>query len=299
MRVLVTGARGFVGSHTLQPLVEAGFEVHALSRRVGDPAAHAVTWHQGDLLTPGFAAAFVRGLQPTHLLHLAWETTHPTYWTSPANVQWVEASIALSRAFLEHGGTRIVAAGTCAEYDWREGGVCDEETTPLRPATLYGVAKLQFAEALRTLCIEHHAGFAWARFFFVYGPGEQPERLLPSVTGALRRGEVARCTSGQQRRDFIYVRDCASALVMLLLASASGTFNVGTGSAPSVRDVVTTIATVLDAADRVALGTLPERPDDPQLIVADIRRMQALGWSPAYDLRAGIEETIRGSAGRG
>lgn len=292
MRVLVTGARGFIGSHTLRPLVEAGFDVHALSRNPPHRAAPSVTWHRGDLLSPAFREAVVDDVRPTHLLHLAWETTPGTYWSSPANRQWVAASIALGRAFLESGGTRIVGAGTCAEYDWSEGAICDEEMTPIRPSTLYGASKVAVADALRTACAAANAGFAWARLFFVYGTGEQPQRLVPSVVASLLRGEVARCTAGEQRRDYIYVADVASALVRVLQAERSGAFNVATGIASQVKDVVLTIATFLGASDRVELGALPARPNETPVVVGDIRRLQSLGWSPAYDLRAGIEEML-------
>ena len=89
-RVLVTGSNGFIGKHTLGPLESAGFEVHRAA---------------GDLLAPGAAAALIESVRPSHLLHLAWETTHGSYWTSPLNERWAEASIALARAFFAAGGS--------------------------------------------------------------------------------------------------------------------------------------------------------------------------------------------------
>jgi len=93
MRVLVTGARGFVGSHTLRPLVEAQFEVHALSREAPTGGDAAVHWHRGDLLSSDVPRQIIEHVRPTHLLHLAWETTHGEYWSSPANVRWEFRSI--------------------------------------------------------------------------------------------------------------------------------------------------------------------------------------------------------------
>ena len=82
----------------------------------------------------------------------AWNVTPGQYWTSPENHAWRTATAALARAFYDAGGRRFVGAGTCAEYDW-SGGLCDELTTPLEPATLYGEAKLgawqEIAEAAR------------------------------------------------------------------------------------------------------------------------------------------------------
>ncbi|MEO8382461.1 MAG: NAD(P)-dependent oxidoreductase [Acidobacteriota bacterium] len=286
MRVLVTGARGFVGSHALHSLVQAGLEVHALSRHPPRGADGAVSWHQGDLLSTGGPETVVSAVRPTHLLHLAWVTEHGTYWSSPDNALWLEASRALARAFHANGGRRFVGVGTCAEYDW-SGGVCDEQNTPLRPRTVYGRAKAAFGEELLTF-----PGSAWARPFFVYGPGEQPQRLVPSITATLSRGETAHCRTGKLRRDFIYVADCASALVRLLQSEEPGAFNVATGTAVAIEEIVLAIATALHAEDRVIINEPSEGADEDALVVGTTGRIRSLGWSPVWDLRAGIEESI-------
>ena len=96
-RVLLTGATGFVGRHCLQPLLERGYEVHALtSRPVPTTEQDGVHWHLLDLLAP--RPLSLEQIQPTHLLHLAWYAVPGKYWTSPENVRWVEASLALLRA---------------------------------------------------------------------------------------------------------------------------------------------------------------------------------------------------------
>src|SRR3954452_23524389 len=128
-RVLVTGATGFIGHHLPELLSSRGFEVATVSRAGGV-----------DLLEPGAPERVVAEVQPTHLLHLAWYAEPGKYWTSPENVRWVEASLALLRAFAAGGGRRAVLAGTCAEYDWAH-GFCSEGVTPLAPWTLYGPSK--------------------------------------------------------------------------------------------------------------------------------------------------------------
>ena len=75
------------------------------------------------------------------LLHLAWATEHGAFWTSPDNVRWLEASLALLRAFVAGGGARAVVAGTCAEYSWSTEADVLAEEAPLEPATLYGASK--------------------------------------------------------------------------------------------------------------------------------------------------------------
>src|SRR5258708_4086554 len=135
MRVLVTGASGFIGRHCLPYLLEAGHEVHAVARtplKISGPV-----WHSADLLSPGASSRLISSVKPTAVLHLAWYTAHGEYWSSSENLRWVQASLELIQATAAAKCKRLVAAGTSAEYDW-SAGVCSETLTPLLPASLYG-----------------------------------------------------------------------------------------------------------------------------------------------------------------
>ncbi|MDQ3998006.1 MAG: NAD-dependent epimerase/dehydratase family protein, partial [Gemmatimonadota bacterium] len=239
-RVLVTGATGFVASRALPLLVDRGFEVHAVSR-ARRAAEVPVAWHTADLLEPGAADALVSAVRPTHLLHFAWVTTPGEYWTTPENVEWVEASLRLVRAFAAADGTRAVFAGSCAEYDWSY-GICVEGTTPLGPRRLYGVCKNSLREIVDAFGPASGLSTAWGRVFFLYGPGEHPARLVPSVARALLAGVEARCSDGHQIRDFLHVDDVAAAFVRLLESDVRGPVNIASGTGTSVRDVVAQLA---------------------------------------------------------
>src|SRR5258706_1738280 len=115
-RVLVTGARGFIGRRTLPLLSTHGFEVHAVTSREIVPGDPKVTWHRADLLDGRQIDSLIATIAPTHLLHLAWIATPGSYQTSAENLRWLEAGIHLTRSFSITGGKRLVAAGSCAEY---------------------------------------------------------------------------------------------------------------------------------------------------------------------------------------
>src|ERR1700722_8182981 len=138
--VLVTGAAGFIGGHTLQRLAARGYKVEAVSR-VAHPSSDAVCWRKADILDIDAVEKLIYDVRPTHLLHLAWITEHGTYWTAPENVEWLIASLKLLELFGRAGGERAVGLGTCAEYDWSAAPPFCEDTTPLHPRNLYGAAK--------------------------------------------------------------------------------------------------------------------------------------------------------------
>lgn len=290
-RVLVTGATGFIGRSTLRPLREQGYDVHAVARATRTAPADT-TWHAADLLEPGQAERVIAAIRPTHLLHLAWEARPGVYWTSPENVRWVEATLALLRAFAGAGGTRAVLAGTSAEYDWSH-GFCSEHVTPRRPVTLYGIAKDATHRVTAAAAEEAGVSLAWGRVFFLYGPHEHPDRLVASVARALVEGRSAPVSSGSQIRDFMHVDDVGGAFCALLGSDLTGPVNVATGDPVRIRDVVAVLAELAGRRDLLRLGELPDRPGDPPLLVADARRLREdVGFVPRYSLADGLAQTL-------
>lgn len=303
-RILLTGATGFIGRHCLPLLTAEGDEVHAISRVRKNGAADQhqggaaaldgplVSWHQLDVLDARQTKDLIERVRPTHLLHLAWVTTPGEYWSSLENLEWVRASIELFRRFGEQGGRKVVAVGSCAEYDWRH-GPCSESQTPLMPATLYGTCKNSLQQMLTSLAERMNFSAAWGRIFFVYGPHEHQVRLIPSVISSLLEGKPAHCTDGAQLRDFLYVKDVASALVALLHSDLSGPINIASGQPLVVRDVVNTIGRKMGAEDLIRLGTLEKDPQEPALLVGDTTRLEhELKWRPQYSLDSGLDLTI-------
>lgn len=290
-RVLVTGAAGFLGAHCLPDLAARGFEVHAVSRAPRDGGE--AEWHRADLLDPAAARALVRDVRPSHLLHLAWETTHGAFWSSPANLDWLAASVHLVRAFAEAGGRRAVVAGTCAEYLWDD-RVCDETTTPLEPATLYGASKHALHVALRGYAASAGFGLAWGRVFLLHGPGEPPGRLVPSVATAMLEARPAACSHGRQVRDLMQVEDVAAGFGALLASEVTGPVNVASGEPVTLADVVGAIGEITGHPELARLGAIPASPDEPARLVADVRRLrEEVGFTPRHDLREGLALTVR------
>jgi nucleoside-diphosphate-sugar epimerase len=291
-RVLVTGASGFIGRQSLPALVARGYDVHAICRQ-GSPAGPA-TWHRVDLMDQDRVSRLLDDVRPSHLLHFAWDVAHGKYWTSPENLRWVEASLTLLSRFVERAGRRAVLAGTCAEYDWRF-GFCSERVTPLAPATLYGTCKHALHTIAASYATQAELSLAWGRIFYLYGPHEQPGRLVPSVMHSILEGKPIRCSHGNQARDFLHVRDVADGFVALLDSEVEGPVNIASGRPVTIREVVHTLVDLFlgNPEVRLEFGAVPTPPDDPPLIVADVRRLSdEVGWTPQLDLRGGLAELL-------
>jgi nucleoside-diphosphate-sugar epimerase len=286
LRVLVTGSTGFIGSAITTELLRLGITPITLRR----PAA--------DLFNPASVDALLRETRPTHLLHAAWITTPGVYWTSPENLRWYDASCRLFDRFIDLGGRRIVSLGTCAEYDWSaatsaDAGVCHESATPLAPPSIYAQSKLRLWQYLESCAAAASISAAWARVFFLHGPGEHPARLVPSIITKLLRNQPADCSAGQHRRDYLHVADVGAACARLLLSEVTDPVNIGSGSAVAIRDLATTIADLLGRRDLLRIGATPTRADEAPLVEADVTRLRdEVGFTPRFDLSAGLAHTI-------
>ena len=150
-RVLVTGATGFIGSHCLAPLLQRGYEVHAVSTKSRMKAESSIVWHQADLLDGSAAGRLMEAVKPTHLLHLAWYVVPGKLISSDLNFDWVHSSMELLRVFQQQGGRRVIMSGSSYEYDWNY-GYCHETRTPTVPNTIYGACKHALAVMVQEFC---------------------------------------------------------------------------------------------------------------------------------------------------
>jgi nucleoside-diphosphate-sugar epimerase len=290
-RVLLTGASGFIGSHCIAGLLARGYEVHAVARRT-PPDARGAIWHEADLLQPGVGTALAKRIEPTHLLHLAWFVVPGKLISSPENFAWVTASMDLLQGFAAHGGKRFVACGSAYEYDWSY-GYCSEKLTPATPNTVYGACKQALRLMAESFAAQAGLSAAWGRVFFLYGPNEHPDRLVSSVIRSVLKGAPARCSHGRQIRDYMHVQDVADGLMALLDSDVSGTVNVASGQATTIRDIVLAAGRLMGRPELIHLGALPARANDAPLVVGDNTRLVSeVGWTQQLDLEAGLNHTI-------
>ncbi|MHC8492938.1 NAD-dependent epimerase/dehydratase family protein [Thalassospira sp. SM2505] len=289
MKVLVTGANGLIGSHVYASLRASGHDVLSCGRSGSQSSTHLV----GDLLDVEFRSRIIHDEKPDGLIHLAWQTRHGHFWNAPDNPDWMAASIDLLSRFLDHGGKRVVLAGSCAEYDWTttKPGQKTRETDACNPATLYGQEKLKLADHCLRLN-DQGASIAWARLFLLCGPGEYPARFVPAVTRALLANDVAKMSSGTQVRDFMHVEDAGSAFSKIFDSQFTGIVNVASGEGHSLLSVANMLQNMIGQG-QISAGSLPDRPDDPPYLVADTSVLaETIGFKPKFDLASALESCV-------
>ena len=281
MKVLLTGATGFIGSHVLKQLEDAEIDFIVAGRT--RPAAYTGDFIETDLLQVGISKDVIQLARVSHLIHLAWYTEHGAYWKSPLNLRWVDATVQLTEAFCLAGGKQMVLAGTCAEYDWSY-GYCNEANTPLNPASLYGKAKDVTRRLVTAICAEHQVTCSWGRVFLPYGPGEDSRRLIPALMNVFDGKRDPFGVNASPFRDFLHVEDVAAGFLTLLQKGSAGDFNICSGQPVQITEVVKLLARSRNVDPKLVLGLTANRPGEPALLIGDNQKIMQLGWRPKHNI---------------
>ena len=289
-RALVTGAGGFVGRHLCERLVAEGWEVRGLVRP-GAGVPPGVQRVEVDLTDPAALADAVG--EPDVAFHLA-----------AARAKGSAAERAATAAVNALSGFHLVEAlppscravirlGSSTEYAEVAGPM--SESAPLHPRGFFGATKAAGSLLLAAAASERGVRSAVLRAFQVYGPGDKPDRFVPTVLRAARSGEELPLTVPGQRRDWVHVDDVVSACLLAAAADdlpPGQVLNVGTGVQTANEELVALASEVTGRPIRTVVGAHPGRSWDAASWVCDPSLARSLlGWEPRLDLRAGLAAT--------
>lgn len=291
-KILITGASGFLGRQILERALQAGgYEITAVRKGSGAPVG-GVAWRVCDLRDEENARGLIREIHPDIVVHAAWIATPGIYNQAPENEDWLRAGAALADEFGRQGGRHFIGIGTCAEYGPSD-APCREDETPVAPNTLYGRCKAGMHAALMTAAEAYGFTANWARVFVPYGPGDDARRLIPSVAASLKRGEKIETTHGKQQRDFIHVRDIADLVLRMIEAPQNGAYNIGSGQAVAVGEVISFIAAHYAREDLVAFGARDFPAHEPMMLVADMDKVaRDFDWRARISWQDGLRDYL-------
>ncbi len=283
MRVLLTGASGFLGERVLALLPD--HEVLCLSRAPDRlPRRPHIRGIAADLATSGDWVGEVARFQPQWCLHLAWEGL-PDYSLDRCRGN-LDAGLRLLDVVARAGIARMVVAGSCWEYGAAAGAV-SEDSTP-REVGVFAATKDAFRAVVKSVASDSGFQYLWARVFFAYGARQRPTSLVPGLRAAYTAGRVPEIREPAAVQDFVHVDDVAAALVALAASDApSGIFNVGSGQPTSVGSVANQVADYYHRP--LPFDALPAARG----FWADISKTSsATGWRAQIGIDEGIRRTL-------
>ncbi len=307
-KILVTGGAGYIGSICVEEMLNQGFEVGVFDnlteghRSAVDPRAE---FFQGDLSDRGVLRHAFQAFTPDGVMHFAANALVGESMENPSKYfrNNVCSGINLLDVMVEHGVKQFVFSSTCATFGIPERMPLDE-TIPQKPINPYGESKLLFEKILRWYDEIHGLRFVALRYFNAAGASEKfgedhriETHLIPLVLKvALGQRESVNILGtdydtpdGSCIRDYIHIKDLASAHILALGVEKSAYYNLGTGGGTSVKEIIETCRAV--TGHPIPALEQPRRAGDPpRLIAASDKIRRELGWEPRYqDVRKIIE----------
>ena len=310
MKVLVTGADGFIGSHTVEALVEAGHDVLATALYVSDGSwgwldsldagiLREIEVVAGDIRDPGYVSRVVGRCES--VIHLAALIAIPYSYVAPDSyVQTnVGGTLNVLNACRDHGVTRLVHASTSEVYGTARYVPIDEDH-PLQAQSPYSATKMGADHLVNAYVNSFNLPGLTIRPFNTYGPRQSARAVIPTVITQIARGSRSvELGATSPTRDFSFVRDTARGFIAGLGADETcfgEVFNLGMGTEISVGDVTRMIADLMDVDVEIHEVDQRQRPANSEVerLLSDNTKAKArLGWTPEFDGLAGLERGLR------
>lgn len=299
-RVLISGAAGFVGANLARRLLHDGHEVHVLVR------PHHPLWRLDDILDDVRACEVdvgdrdairqaIHRIRPDWVFHLA---VHGAYsWQSDLEEivrTNVLGTMNLVEACADAGVEVLVNTGSSSEYGYKDHA--PSETEPLEPNSHYAITKATATMFCRFTAQTRRIRVPTLRLYSVYGPYEEPRRLVPALIVNGLRSRLPPLANPDTARDYVHVDDVVDAYVRaatIEVGDSGAVFNVGTGVQTSLRNIVQLTREMLDVAEEPRWGSLADRTWDTTIWRSDATKIRTeLGWAPRHDVRGGLNATI-------
>lgn len=298
MKILVTGATGFVGSCLARRLAELKFDVHIFTRSNSDKWRIAgmsgqVHSHQVDLRSADMVEQAVGQIRPKVICHLAAYGGFSFQKDTSAILECnLMGTVNLVRACEKIQFDCFINTGSSSEYGIKKGPMNEDDI--LLPVGDYGVSKAAATIFCRSRALEKGLPISTLRLFSPYGPWDDSKRFIPYVIKSLLRRESPQLSTPKSVRDFIYIDDVLDVFLKVIKAplAPGAVLNVGTGAQRSLGDVASIISENIGRGVKPAWGKAISRPE-PDFWLADTgKAAKELGWRPSISLRAGLGKTI-------
>jgi nucleoside-diphosphate-sugar epimerase len=292
MRVLVTGASGFLGSWICRVLSQH-FEVTALVRPTSD--LFRLSGINKLKIVPRETSEWVNYIEeakPETLILVDWWGVGNTDRNDKRQFENVIRMCELATAARDTDSMLVIGVGSQAEL----GPVADviTEDLPDQPTTKYGFAKAEARLKLRNILRDSPTRFVWMRIFSTYGPLDTGNWLIPQTVDSLKSGHIMKLTKGEQHWSYLHAFDLALAFKAVIDASEiSGTVNVGNPKTIILKEAVVSIASKLDAQEMLEFGAVEYRNDQVMKLQPLCEKLTRSGWRPQIEFEAGISQTIK------
>ncbi len=298
-RYFVTGAAGFVGANLLESLLQDNQEVHILLKkdtktwRIDHLLSHSkLHLHIGTLEDKTLISELLKKVQPTVIYNLA---TRGAYADQNQAEEIFKTNLFGTQYLLDAARelklTLFVNTSSSSEYGKKD--LPMKESDVVEPDSFYAVSKSAATQLCRLYAEKHHVPVVTFRLFSVYGPWEEPGRLMPTLLSALRHSKSLEMASSETARDFIYIDDVVELYrkIEVLEKYPGYIFNVGTGTQSTLKRVTEVASRISDKSIEFQWQKMKAKTWDKNTWVAEMSFTErTLDWRAETSLEAGLKK---------
>lgn len=300
-RIIITGAAGFIGANLTRRLLREGYDIHLLLRhgfknwRILD-VVNDVNIHKIELCDDRAVKSIVEIIKPDWIFHLAAYGSYPSETDFHTMVHTnIRSTANLVEACAKTGFEIFVNTGTSSEFGFKDHPPSEKEF--LEPNSPYAVTKSSQTLFCQYVARKYNVNIITLRLYSVYGPYEEPSRLIPTLIVNGLSGRLPLLVDPNTVHDYVYIDDVVNAYLLAATQnsiSRQGIYNVGTGIQTSLREVVGVAKKLMKITDEPCWGSMPNRTwDTSRAWVSDSRKIQSqLGWRSHHNLEQGFQKTI-------
>ncbi len=295
MKILITGGTGFIGAAVLDKLDLNAEDVKILNltRNSLIPNSKKVEHFKCDLSNLKTYEKKVENFEPEVVIHLAWEGI-PNF-----SLEMCNKNMLISISFIDFitklkSCKKFIITGSCFEYN-NKIGRCNENDKVISK-DYFTFAKKTVLSFLELECNKNNIVYCWARLFYVYGPKQRSESLIPTLIETLKSNKTPNLRTPKNANDFIHVQDVASGLNKMIFTNfESGIYNLGSGKSTPVIEVSKIVELELTSTDTNTQILLQKTIETEKTVdfFADIQKTrEKLNWEPKISLNEGIKKLL-------
>lgn len=267
-KILITGGTGFLGRQLFFEAKKRGFAVTLICRKEPEKEIFELAddiIYSKDLFEESHLWWEEALKNIDFVIHAAWYVAPGVYLNSTKQLDCLEGSLRFAKASTKTKLKKFLAIGTCFEYDLDFDLL--STSTPLKPNSLYSASKASLFIMLDRLFSQTKIDFIWPRLFYLYGEGDDENRLHGYITKQVATGEKILLGDGSKIRDYMDVKDAARETLQLLSQKTSGAYNICSGHGISICDFVEKSIRDLNGCSEVIFDTRPNNTVDPHKVV--------------------------------
>lgn len=299
IKVLVTGANGFIGKNLVKALSQYGnkFEIHSISRENNVSSKNSQKIHLVDLTNLNFLKQVVMNIDPNIIIHLAYSKQRNEKIGISNQIYLLNLQI--SSNIIEASRTlkslkKFIFFGSCDEYGIQKNSFKENQLE--RPLTSYGLSKLSITKKLKALYLKENYPSVIIRPSVVYGEGQDESMFLPSLANSIRKEKNFKMTMGEQYRDYIYIDDLIEAIILLLNnknLDLGEIINISYGESYQIKKIAIKLANLIkkDGELLLRMGSIPYRKTEVMnYYTSNQKAKDLLDWYPKTTLEEGLKK---------